>query len=247
MITNLIHIIKQSGQKVLKIYQKDDFGVEYKSDNSPVTIADKISHLEISEYLKKNFPSIPIISEEQNDIPYEIRKNYTEYFLIDPVDGTKGFINQTDDFCINIAYLKNNELKIGVIYVPVTGETYYTEKGQGSFLLSADGIIKKLPLFNEKREFTAMVSRSHSSEFEKTICEEYGVKKVVRMSSAIKFCELAVGRADLYVRAKPTMEWDTGAGQLICEEVGFVMKTITGGEFLYNKESLVNTGFIVKK
>lgn len=344
LLTNSITAALKAGEEILKIYQTDDFNVEMKSDNSPLTKADKASHKIISGILN-NQPIIqslnqnrhpeekeiakrlddssigkfPILSEEGKNIPYEERKNWKQYWLIDPLDGTKEFIKRNGEFTVNIALIENNQPVMGVIYAPeyeskindnskkekdqsvipdpdpesqpiqiqnengnlnslirqfaqfenFAGTLYFAAKGLGAFKANYSDeeiSIKKLSItqssnqpinhtVGNRREadleinnnaipklskLVAVGSRSHSSEEEKTKLKELGVTETISVGSSLKFCMVAEGKAQVYYRHGPTMEWDVAAGYAIAKEAG---AKITGLQF--NKENLLNSSFLV--
>lgn len=251
-----------AGDEILKIYDdpNSDFQVEFKSDNSPLTIADKRAHVKIVEYLKQF--NAPIMSEESAVDNYFTRKWWNELWIIDPLDGTKEFINRNGDFTVNIAYIIGDEPVMGVIYVPVTDTLYYGDKILGAFRLdnaksanrmSLNTCIKgshQLP-FIKSGEFTVVASRSHMSEeteeFMAKIQKKHPNAAIVSRGSSIKICLVSEGTADIYPRFAPTMEWDTAAGDAIARAAGkMVYQKDMKTPLKYNKENLLNPFFIVK-
>ncbi len=252
-----------AGQEIMEVYEHDDFNVEQKSDHSPLTVADKRSHKAIVDQLEAT--GLPILSEEGKAVPYEKRKIWEQFWLIDPLDGTKEFIKRNGEFTVNIALIENNRPLVGVIYIPVLQELYFNIPEKSSFKISkiTNGPVKyinienllpkaeKLPL-NQKRKKTVMVgSRSHLSPETNTFFEalklQYGDAEILSRGSSLKLCMVAEGNADVYPRFGPTMEWDTGAGHAILNEAGFELTGADGkSPFLYNKENLLNPWFIVK-
>jgi len=255
----------QAGAAVLKIYNEEDFDIEMKGDNSPLTRADIASHGKISEVLRHEFPDMPIMSEEGKDIPYETRAGWEEYFCVDPLDGTKEFIKRNGEFTINIAYMKNRNPAIGIIYVPVKDILYFGGKEYGSFRIDEFSVnyrynnrvvflkssARKLPLTKNLNPFTVIASRSHMNEstqsFINSIKEKHGNIKILTSGSAIKLCLIAEGSAHIYPRFAPTMEWDTSAGHAIIEGAGGeVVSYKTDNVLDYNKRELTNPWFIAK-
>ncbi len=241
-----MHVSRDAGRAVLEVYNSD-FAVEQKEDKSPLTLADTRSHGIISAYLKKHF-AFPVLSEEGRDIPYGERRTWGYYWLVDPLDGTKEFVKRHGDFTVNIALIHEARPVAGVIYVPVTGVLYYAQKGVGSFKVE-NGKITKLPVKGEKDLLTVVGSRSHATpELEQYIQEmkkKYGELEVISCGSSLKFCMVAEGKAEVYPRLGPTMEWDTAAGQIIVEEAGGqVVEFETRTPMLYNKENLLNPFFL---
>ncbi len=252
MLQNVLYIVLEAGEKVLEIYNKD-FSVEYKEDKTPLTEADKISHKIITEGLKELTPDIPIISEEGKDIPYEERKSFKKLWLVDPLDGTKEFINKRDEFTLNVALVVEGEPVLGVVYAPAKNVIYFAEKGKGAFkgdVVAGDIFDSaKLPLrFEFEQPLRVVASRSHrdekTEEFIKKLSRSFLVE-TTSAGSSLKFCLLAEGNADVYPRFGPTMEWDTAAGHAVLKETGgFVYSLENLGELRYNKESLRNGPFV---
>lgn len=250
-----------AGEKILEIYNDPsaDFQVEKKSDNSPLTIADRKSNEVIMEYLKTS--SYPVVSEENKAIPYEERKAWTTLWIVDPLDGTKEFIKRNGEFTVNIALVYHGTPILGVIYVPVKKELYYGTIKEGAFKISdiafASGIdfdkIPKvrLPQEQQRNTFVVVASRSHMSpETESYInCLKnlHAEVELTSVGSSIKICLVAEGLADVYPRFAPTMEWDTAAGHAITKAAGKEMyHEDEHTPLIYNKENLLNPWFIVK-
>jgi 3'(2'), 5'-bisphosphate nucleotidase len=249
----------EAGKAILEIYQSGVFDVQVKGDNSPLTKADLASHQKIVAYLEKT--NIPILSEEGKAIPYTERKGWKQLWIVDPIDGTKEFIKRNGEFTVNIALIENNKPSIGVIFVPVTKDLYFSTREKGAFKLSVDlenydvtTIVSKgnkLPLKRETETFTIVASRSHMSQETAAYVQEMRMKhgdvKLISKGSSLKLCMVAEGQADCYPRFAPTMEWDTAAGQAICEHAGFkVIDWKTKEPMLYNREELLNHWFLVK-
>jgi len=235
----------EAGKEIMSVYMSDDFDISYKDDNSPLTIADKKSNDIIVKYLNKYFPDVPIISEEEKQVDYDQRKDYEYYFCVDPLDGTKEFIKRNGEFTVNIALIRNRFPIFGVIYAPYLQTLYYGDFEKGAFKINTDTNIKEKIQVNKDYEdgLNALSSRSHKgneSEFFKMI----GVKNTIFIGSALKFCLLAEGTADFYIRSNPTMEWDTAAGQAILEAAGGIVLNEDKLRFIYNKKSLLNGMFM---
>jgi 3'(2'), 5'-bisphosphate nucleotidase len=249
----------EAGKAILEIYHAGDFDVQVKDDNSPLTKADLVSHRKIVAYLEKT--NIPILSEEGKAIPYKERKGWKQLWIVDPIDGTKEFVKRNGEFTVNIALIENKKPSIGVIFVPATGDLYFSTKEKGAFKLSVDlenydvtTIVSKgnkLPLKHDKETFTIVASRSHMSQETVAYVQEMRLKhgdvKLISKGSSLKLCMVAEGQADCYPRFAPTMEWDTAAGQAICEHAGFkVIDWKTKEPMLYNREELLNNWFLAK-
>jgi len=248
----------EAAKEILKIYHSDDFEVQLKSDDSPLTKADLVSHQLIESYLKPT--NIPILSEEGKDISFDERKDWNELWIVDPIDGTKEFIKRNGEFTVNIALIENHIPTLGVVYAPVLNQLYFSSKKLGSFKLSVDltdydveNLIDssvKLPLIREDKTYTIVASRSHLSketlDFIEGIKKDKGDVHLISKGSSLKLCLVAEGSADCYPRFAPTMEWDTAAGQAICEHAGFrVIDWVTQQNLLYNRPKLLNNWFIV--
>ena len=249
----------EAGKVILEIYKSDDFEVTIKGDNSPLTKADVASQNVIMSYLTET--NISVLSEEGKAMAYEERKDWSQLWIVDPIDGTKEFIKRNGEFTVNIALIENQKTLIGVIFVPVTGELYFSTKEIGAFKVTVDldnfdieTLISngnKLPLDREDKTFTIVASRSHmSSETEDYVAEmkaKYGNVNLISKGSSLKLCMVAEGTADCYPRFAPTMEWDTAAGQAICEHAGFkVIDWATKENMIYNRKELLNNWFLVK-
>ena len=258
MIEDIIHIVKEAAVEVLKIYNTD-FDVEYKDDKSPLTKADLVANRIIIDGLK-NISSYPILSEEEKTIPYSVRKDWEYFWMIDPIDGTKEFVNRNGEFTINIALIHKNRSILGVVYAPVIDKLYYAQKDKGAYLLDQSVKIK-LPS-TTTNNFTVVASKSHLSqetkEFIDSLKQNYPNLQLVSKGSSLKLCMVAQGLANIYPRLAPTMEWDTAAAHIIVEESGkkvyqydrFIkplqyIKDNNLKEILYNKEDLRNNYFIV--
>ena len=261
---NLIIAIKaafEAGNAILEIY-KNEFDVEFKTDESPITKADLKANTIINHYLEST--NIPIISEENKLLPYERRKDWKICWIVDPLDGTKEFIKRNDEFTVNIALVINGNPILGVIYVPVQKTLYFTSKDASKAfkIILSDKNASLDTIFEDALEITPfssslqgnsiikiLISRSHvNAETQNYISE---IKKnnlidIVSVGSSLKFCLLAEGKANMYPRFSPTMEWDTAAGQAICASVGLEVIDLKSRKLLgYNKKNLLNGSFLV--
>ena len=242
--------------KVIKKYYKSKLNISLKENKSPLTQADLESNHVISNSLLKINKNIPILSEESL-VDWSIRKNWETYWLVDPLDGTKEFIKENDEFTVNIALIKNHRPIIGVIYVPVYAIVYFSFKNGGSYKLNIeDG--KKINNYFENsiklktstktmnESLKIICSKSHPNDgFEKWLTKNVTKYELIKKGSSLKFCNIAEGVADLYPRFKPTSEWDIAAGHMILIEAGGKLETIDQKEILYNyKESVISPHFI---
>ena len=248
----------KAGKKILEIYTLNDFNLDYKLDNSPLTLADIASNEIIKNALKAS--NIPILSEEGNVLDYNKRKDLRHLWIVDPLDGTKEFIKKNGEFTVNIALVENNRPTLGVIYAPALKVLYFSEEKFGSYklelktsTLSSQDYSRaiKLPVSINKNSYGVVTSRSHLKK--ETLSYIENLKKIrsnvksIPIGSSLKFCLLAEGTADCYPRFSPCMEWDTAAGQIICKEAGFeLIDQTTNTEMFYNRENLLNNSFVVK-
>jgi len=245
-IQAILDLAVAAGEAILTVYNREEgFEVETKSDASPLTIADKMANDIICAGLKKLYPAIPIISEEGKSIPYEDRKDYDYFWCVDPLDGTKEFIKKNGEFTVNIALIEGQMPVLGVIYIPVQNILYYGSQIIGSWKQLPGEAPQQLRAVNTA-SWTAAVSRSHADGNEKEILSQYPVTNSIAVGSSLKFCLLAEGKAQIYLRTGPTMEWDTAAGHAISLFSGCNVSTLSGKPMLYNKESLLNEGFLCK-
>ena len=225
----------------MKIYSTADFGVEMKADNSPLTLADKASHEVIMRHLRPT--AIPVLSEEGAHLPYEERKAWRRLWIVDPLDGTKEFIKRNGEFTVNIALVEDGTPVLGVILMPATGALYAAIVGQ-PFAPHNGG--------SAARPFTVVASRSHLNDetaaYIEALRAQHPDLQCVSAGSSLKICLVAEGKADVYPRFAPTMEWDTAAGHAIALAAGLtVTDPHTGCPLTYNKPDLHNPHFIVQK
>jgi 3'(2'), 5'-bisphosphate nucleotidase len=243
----VIEISRLASDAIMEIYNKNDFKVVYKGDDSPVTIADYTSNKIINEALSKLTPDIPIISEENEETPFEIRKNYTYCWLVDPLDGTKEFVGRNGEFAVNIALIYQNCPILGVVWVPVTEGGYYAVKGQGSFYFK-NNVEKQIHCSRFKitdKGLKVPISRSFLTKQTKDLINHFDTPQLLPLGSALKFIQIAEGKADIYPRIGTTMEWDTAATQIIVEEAGGqIIDLYTKTSLTYNKPSLYNPDFV---
>lgn len=267
LILATLRAAKRAGEAILEVYDSD-FAVGQKDDKSPLTLADKRSHETITGVLEQtitvNNSTVPILSEEGRDIPYDERKKWEYFWLVDPLDGTKEFVRRNGEFTVNIALIHKHKPVLGIIYIPVKDVFYFAAINFGTYKLetsetitddlSIEALISKsqrLPLDNNnKTSLTIIGSRSHTSEefseFVKRLEAKYRNVEFISSGSSLKLCIVAEGKADVYPRFGPTMEWDTAAGQAIVEQAdGSVIDIQTRKPLRYNKDNLLNPFFIV--
>lgn len=239
---------------LLSYYKKPGLSIQHKDDLSPVTEADMASNRYISDLLGREFPGIPLISEEAPKPEFGIRKTWEYSWILDPLDGTKEFIAGNDEFAINLALLHKNKPIMGILSIPAKNLLYYAIKGEGSWRIGPDGIRQSLPLYHsdhqETRKITALISRSHAGEGEMAFIrklEEKGWLVEIRPTgSAYKHVLLAEGSAHLYAKPGICWEWDTAPGQVILEEAGGSVVRMDNGEpLVYNKEIFSNPDLVM--
>lgn len=252
-IKKIINIAREAGDAILEIYQKD-FEIYTKNDQSPLTEADKKANDIIVNSLVEAYPEIPYISEEVKLKPYEERKDWEYCWLIDPLDGTKEFIKKNGEFTVNIALIRDGKPILGVVHVPVQNKTYYAEEGEGAFVIDnnfAPERISNKAHYKDLDELVVVASRSHLSDEVVAFVDDLKAtgKEVEFLSSgsSLKFCLVAEGKANVYPRLAPTMEWDTAAAHAVCLEAGKdVLVYETKKPLRYNREDLLNPWFIVE-
>lgn len=252
-----------AGKLIMDVYNSDDFQVSLKSDATPLTLADRLANEEIVIGLRKS--RIPVLSEEGRNILYEERKGWEYFWLVDPLDGTKEFIKRNGEFTVNIALVFQGYPIMGVIFIPVLNQLYFSLKDLGAYRLNdatntinnaldIDDLINKsikLPSDTPSLPYTIVASRSHISEDTKKyiekISQEKGSVQILSKGSSLKICMVAEGKAHIYPRFGTTTEWDTAAGQAIAEESGCLVQSLDdGNRLMYNKEDIENPWFIVK-
>lgn len=250
LCNSCVTIARNAGSKILEIYNTE-FDIEHKEDKSPLTDADMASHHTIVEALSALTPDIPILSEESASLPFEQRKKWSLYWLVDPLDGTREFIKRNGEFTVNIALIENHKSILGVIHVPVLDIDYFAYAGGGAFKSVNGGDAE--PISVKSLESSTLVvagSRSHGSEemqqYMNNISSSYSDVDMLSMGSSLKFCLVAEGKADLYPRLGLTSEWDTAAAQCIVEQAGgYVTKTDMSALEYNTKDSLLNPFFFV--
>lgn len=251
ILAETIRLAKLAGEAIMTVYNSDDFEVEIKGDDSPLTRADLAAHKVIVEGLEKRFPRIPCLSEESTGITFEQRKGWSQCFIIDPLDGTKEFIARNGEFTVNIALLVEGKPLLGVIYAPVPDTLYYAAEGLGAFKQLGEQEVEKIQVrkLSEKggeKHFTVVASRRHGLDKVEALCQNFSSYDLTSRGSSLKMCLVAEGEADLYPRLALTSEWDTAAAQAIVEQAGGKLLQLDYSAMTYNqKESLLNPFFLV--
>jgi 3'(2'), 5'-bisphosphate nucleotidase len=251
----IISIIEIASQIILQIYHRDDFGIEIKQDKSPLTEADKKANEYICNQLTILYPDIPIISEENKNAEYNVRSKYKYAWLIDPLDGTKEFINKNGEFTVNIGLIHFGVPVAGFVNIPCSGITYWSIKDCGAWKKNYNEddsvMIERFDSYDgclEKRKTIVLASRSHMNDETVQYIEKLGEVELKNVGSSIKLMWIAENKADIYPRIAPTMEWDTCASDAILRELGggCMMYGNEDEYLIYNKESLLNPSFIAR-
>ncbi len=247
LLTLAIHAAEEASKEILTVYHSGDFQAEPKGDNSPLTLADKKAHESIVKNLQSS--KLPLLSEEGRSIPYEERKDWDYFWMVDPLDGTKEFLKRNGEFTVNIALIHKGVPILGVVAVPVTGDVFYADEISGGFV-KREG--KTTPLAKRKLSdltqsgLRIVASRSHMSEETQDFINKLNEPTLVSQGSSLKFMLLAEGKADVYPRFAPTMEWDTAAAHAVVKAVDLkVLQHGTDTEVVYNKPNLLNPWFLV--
>lgn len=242
----LIALARQAGDAILDVYGQQ-FEVISKSDQSPLTLADTHSHEIIVAGLRALTPDVPVLSEEASDIPYDERRRWRRYWLVDPLDGTKEFVSRNGEFTVNIALIEEHSPVLGVVHVPVTGTTYTGARGAGAFRQREHDIAESIRVTAPAATPLRIVgSRSHRDDVLARVLPRLEPYELVAVGSSIKFCLVAEGSADFYPRFGPTSEWDTAAAQAVVEAAGGSVIRLDGSPLGYNtKAELLNPHFMV--
>jgi 3'(2'), 5'-bisphosphate nucleotidase len=244
-INPIVDLAITAGHAILEVYATD-FDVQAKGDESPLTQADLASHRCIVAGLNALTPDIPIISEEEGLPAFAERSQWQRYWLIDPLDGTKEFVNRNGEFTVNIAFIDNGRPLLGVVHVPVQEKTYIGCEGHGSELRTAESVTAIRVAESSNDPVRIVGSRSHRGSSLDAFLDKVGKSDMVPMGSSLKFCVVAEGRADIYPRLGPTSEWDTAAAQAVVEQAGGKVLELDGKPLSYNqKENILNPYFVV--
>jgi 3'(2'), 5'-bisphosphate nucleotidase len=246
MLDDIIALARAAGDAIVEVYGSD-FAVEHKADASPLTAADMAAHRIIVDGLRRLTPDLPVLSEESAAIDWRERERWSRYWLVDPLDGTREFVKRNGEFTVNIALIDAHRPVMGVVLAPVGGDLYYAEAGSGAFrqpqpAAEPQRLRTRHPAASPLR---IAGSRSHGSERQGLLLSRLGDYTTLAMGSSLKFCLIARGAADLYLRAGPTSEWDTAAAHCVLDEAGGTVLALDGQPLRYNtKASLLNPEFL---
>lgn len=248
LLSRVVALAREAGQAIMTVYAEADPAVEYKADNSPLTQADLASHRVLMEGLACLSPDWPVVSEESPEIPFDQRRYWQQFWMVDPLDGTKEFLRRTGEFTVNIALMEGNAPILGVVYAPVVDKLYFAAKGMGAYKAERETVSPIKAVRAAKSTVRMVVSRAHRAKDEDLEPFTGGAEncEFIVMGSSLKFCLVAEGAADVYPRTGPTMEWDTAAAQCILEEAGGFVTDLDGNSMNYNKPVLLNSGFLAK-
>ena len=246
LLPQVVELTKQAGQKIMSLYSCD-FSIVQKKDDSPVTEADMAAHAMIDDGLEEIAEQYPVLSEESTAIHFEDRVRWERYWLVDPLDGTREFIDCTDEFTVNIALIENHSPILGVIYAPALNVSYFAARNFGAYKQEGDGIARRIHVHKHRRNKAIIAgSRAQRSDSLNQFLKNLGDYEFKIMGSSLKSCMVAEGKADIYPRLGPTAEWDTAAAHCIVEEAGGHMTDINMQTLAYNtKDSLLNPHFFV--
>lgn len=247
---SLLHEIgllaRRAGEAIMTVY-REDFDVEVKDDCSPLTAADLAAQKVIADGLAQLDPVLPVVSEEASQLPWEQRRQWSRYWLVDPLDGTREFVKRNGEFTVNIALIEQGEPVMGVVLAPVTEELFAAARGHGAWWqVQADAEWERISVRELANPPIVAGSRSHGGMAETVLRRLLGDDYQMQpLGSSLKFCLLARGAADIYLRRGPTSEWDTGAAQCVLEEAGGAVLDLAGKPLRYNRgESLINPEFL---
>ncbi|MDX1590300.1 MAG: 3'(2'),5'-bisphosphate nucleotidase CysQ [Oleiphilaceae bacterium] len=235
-------LARAAGREIMTIYE-GDFEVSLKADQSPLTEADMASHRLIVKGLKALSPQLPILSEEAANISWKERSQWHSFWLVDPIDGTRDFVNRSGEFTVNIALVQDGRPVAGVVTAPALGQEFWGIVGQGAWMCEG-GQIRELKVQEPPREIRVLASKNHMNRETEQFIQSLGPHRLVQAGSSLKFCRIAQGEADLYPRRGPTCEWDTGAAQAVLEAAGGKVLTFDGEPLRYGKEDFHNPYFI---
>ena len=251
LIKVMCAVARDAGAAILQVYGDEDFGVQTKSDDSPLTRADLAAHNIIVEGLQKRAPGIPVLSEESDAISFAERSSWDQYFLVDPLDGTKEFINRNGEFTVNIALIEKGVPMRGVVFVPVKDVMYTGDQHEGIATVTREGETGSIQVRKlDRASLTVVASRRHGGEALEAclsvLRENFSSIDTTNMGSSLKLCLIAEGEADLYPRLAPTSEWDTAAAQAVVEAAGGKVVDVGLKELRYNtKDNILNPFFYV--
>jgi len=243
ILPEVIRVADEASDRVLHIYQSD-FKVSYKEDESPITAADIASHEIIVRGLRNISRDIPILSEESVAAPWEERRHWRRFWLIDPIDGTRDFTQRTGEFTVNIAMIEDGVPVMGVVTAPALKEAFWGVKGEGAHKRDRTGLIHRIRVAEPGEVKRVVASKNHLNDETRAFIDSLGEHQTVQAGSSLKFCRIAEGHADIYPRMGPTSEWDTGAAHAVLRAAGGDVRSLDGLTLQYGKKDVLNPHFI---
>jgi 3'(2'), 5'-bisphosphate nucleotidase len=248
LLPHVVALVREAGHAIMAVYGEMNPGVQYKRDNSPLTRADLASHHVILAGLARLSPNWPVLSEESAEIPFDQRKSWRYFWLVDPLDGTREFLHCNGEFTVNIALVEGGTPILGVVYAPAIDNLYFAIRSGGAYKADGQCILQIKATRSATANMRALVSRSHRSQEENLDRFIRGSEncEFIAMGSSLKFCLVAEGAANMYPRIGPTMEWDTAAAHCILDEAGGLVTDLDGNTMNYNKPVLLNPSFLAK-
>ncbi|HOX71304.1 MAG: 3'(2'),5'-bisphosphate nucleotidase CysQ [Dokdonella sp.] len=244
LVPGVCVIARRAADAILAVYDSE-FAVQHKDDRSPLTAADLAAHQTIVDGLQELTPEWPVLSEESAAIGWDERRQWTRYWLVDPLDGTREFVKRNGEFTVNIALIEDHVPVLGVVQVPVTGEIAWAWQGGGAWIAIGNGEARRCRTRSRANPLIVAGSRSHANPRLLTMLEKLGPHEVKPLGSSLKFLRITAAEADLYVRLGPTSEWDTAAAQCVLEQAGGAVTDLDGMPLRYNtRESLLNPEFM---
>jgi 3'(2'), 5'-bisphosphate nucleotidase len=245
LLPAVLDLVREAGNAILGIYASPQ-QVEYKADDSPLTAADRAAHEILAHGLSRLEPANPVLSEEAAELhEYAARRGLDQFWLVDPLDGTKEFINRNGEFTVNVALIREHRPVLGVVAAPALGLTYYAAEGHGAYRQADGSAPEPISVRPAATPLVVVGSRSHRGDSLDALLARIGPCELRPMGSALKFCLVAEGSADFYPRLGPTSEWDTAAAQAVLEVAGGAVTTLDGTALRYNeRETLLNPHFI---
>lgn len=243
MVEQVVAVAESAAARVMEVYA-GEFAAVAKGDGSPVTAADRAAHETIASGLRALSPAFPILSEEGRAVPYEERRGWPAFWLVDPLDGTKEFLERNGEFTVNIALVHEGLPVLGVVCAPALDLVYWAARGHGAFVRRGSCAPRRISVGQGTGRLRVVASRSHGGDELPRFLDRVGPHDTIPMGSSLKICLLAEGCADLYPRLGPTFEWDIAAAHCVLDEAGGVLTGVDGSAFLYNKEEILNPPFI---
>lgn len=246
LLLKVTGIAEEAGKAVMRLYEGPALDLMYKGDKSPLTVADLVSHSIIVQRLARLKSKWRVLSEESECAPFETRRDWRLFWLVDPLDGTKEFLERNGEFTVNIALIEGDRPILGVVYAPAIHVMYYAARNVGAFKRERDRASPIWAQCSHESTMRIVISRSHADGEIERYTRQFGKCEFVLMGSSLKLCMVAEGSADIYPRAGPTMEWDTAAAQCILEQAGGSVSCSDGRPLHYNKAVLCNPDFVAQ-